>query len=379
MHTDADGVLELGSADLDLLTRGILRTPEPEVDKPPQGESFEWVVRPNPRAVQVDAFVDGSRLAGEHDLFGMCARQGWAFAAYDVDQQLVAAAKGRTPDWAEGIHATELWALNMALQSLDPGCVIKGDCQAVHRGSQRGIRWAGEAGRTLARAWGPVAAALGDAPERALWMPAHCTDKSMIGKTMSDGRLVTKHDVEANALVDGLAKQVARRHEVPEYQARMVRAAGKKVEEAAIWIGRATAYAARCPAHLVGAVPDDGRCRYVRDTEAVRSRRYAKRAARQCPPAGAGPGEARDAGRTVAAGGGGAAGHPRRAELKAKAEELRREARRAEERATQHIIDSRPPPAPRQGPSAVDRIEALRQRIAARASGETGGGPQGSG
>ena len=103
-------MLTLSPADRDLLTRGIAASPAPKLDAPPAQETFEWVVRPDPQAVQSNGYIDGSRLDAEHDLHGLCARQGWAIAAYDQDQKLVAAAHGRTPPWADGIHATELWA-----------------------------------------------------------------------------------------------------------------------------------------------------------------------------------------------------------------------------------------------------------------------------
>ena len=133
----SDGCVALDSATLDLLTRGIMQTPEPKLEPAPPNESFEWVVQPDPNAVHVEAYVDGSRLHGGHDLYVLCARQGWAIAAYDSERRLVAAAHGRIPFWALGIHATELWGLLMAVQSLDPGCTLKVDCASVQLGAQR--------------------------------------------------------------------------------------------------------------------------------------------------------------------------------------------------------------------------------------------------
>ena len=156
----------MSSEDLDLLTRGIVRTPAPQLATPPAEDSFDWVVHPDPNAVQTNVYVDGSRLDGEHDLYDLCSRQGWAFAASDADHRLVAAAHGRTPAWAEGIHAAELWGLLMAVHSTDPAAFLNVDCAAVQLGSQRGVAWASAPDRALASLWGPVAAGLEGGTDR---------------------------------------------------------------------------------------------------------------------------------------------------------------------------------------------------------------------
>ncbi|CAK0854479.1 unnamed protein product [Prorocentrum cordatum] len=172
-HTDPEGTLALSPADLAMLTRGIAPYPASALDPPPEQESFEWVVRPGPLAAQVDAYVEGSRLDGEADLHDLCARQGWAIAACDGNGELVAAAHGRTPPWAVGIQATEMWGLLMAVQSFDPASSLKVDCSAVQLGTKRGARWATAPCRTLARAWGPISAALESDPDRVAWLPAN--------------------------------------------------------------------------------------------------------------------------------------------------------------------------------------------------------------
>ena len=114
-----DGSVSAG--DFGLYTRALMPSPIAKVDPPPAEHTFEWVKVPESSDVQVTSYVDGSRLDAEHDLYGFCARQGWAIAAYDDKDELVMAAHGRTPFWADGIHATELWGLLMAVQTCDPG------------------------------------------------------------------------------------------------------------------------------------------------------------------------------------------------------------------------------------------------------------------
>eukprot|EP00973_Karenia_brevis_P061238 8515484-Karenia_brevis.AAC.1 len=152
------------------------------------------------------AFSDGSRLYAEHDLYGLCARHGWAFAAYDHQHRLVAAAQGRAPPWATGIHATELWGLLMAVQSVDPQCKTLIDCQAVHKGCARDISWANAPARTFGRAWGPLIASVCDQPDRVIWMPAHCTG-DFSHRVLSNGAPLLAEHVQGNDTVDALAKQ----------------------------------------------------------------------------------------------------------------------------------------------------------------------------
>ncbi len=59
----------------------IMASPEPTVDAPPTEATFEWTKRPTEASAQASGFIDGSRLDAEHDLYGLCARQGWAIAA----------------------------------------------------------------------------------------------------------------------------------------------------------------------------------------------------------------------------------------------------------------------------------------------------------
>ena len=274
---DSNGLVTLDPADRDLLTRAILKSPEPSIDKPPAEATFEWVKRPSSSAMQASAYVDGSRLNAEHDLCGLCARQGWAIAAYDSDDNLVAAANGQVPDWAEGIHATELWGLLMALEALDPGCPIKVDCKAVQLGTLRDASWANAPCRTFARAWGPVANALEGDKARVVWMPAHSSLSNITHKRLSNGMPLRAGDVVGNDLVDQLAKRVARRSAMPKHQLSFVRSQATRLMEAAMWIGRATVFANHCPLESLTSVDPLAAKQFVRDSEASQPTRKARR------------------------------------------------------------------------------------------------------
>ena len=91
-------------------------------------------------------------------------------------------------------------------------------------------------------------------------------------RELSDGSKLTTADVQSNDFVDTLAKQIARRDRVPNSQLAMVRRAGKRLKDIAMWIGRATAYA--------NSFPDPaGSQRRLRDAQGNRRSRGA--AARQ--------------------------------------------------------------------------------------------------
>ena len=123
--------------------------------------------------------MDGSRIDGDSQYAGLCARHGWAFAAYDEQGTLLAAAKGRPPSWAEGIHGAELWGLFMAVTCADPWSPIRVDCSSVQQGSQKGLAWACAPERCLAKIWNPLNAAIDDDPTRVVWMPAHCSQAAV--------------------------------------------------------------------------------------------------------------------------------------------------------------------------------------------------------
>ena len=109
------------------------------------------------------------------------------------------------------------------------------------------MEWATSPSRKFARAWAPLALILEGDAGRVAWMPAHCTEEQAYSRRLSDGTPLTVTDITSNAVVDGLAKKVARQQKLPQWQCDMVRDEGRKVAEAAMWIGRATAFANRFP------------------------------------------------------------------------------------------------------------------------------------
>ena len=154
-----------------------------------------------------------------------------------------------------------------------PGSSFRVDCSAVQLGCQRGPSWACAPERHLARAWGPLAAALEDGVDRVVWMPAHCGREDVGAKRLGDGSLLSETDRLANAEVDELAKAAATNDRLPPSACKWVRAQWDRVTAVATWIGQATVLADAFPGptHLDG----DGRKPMLRDNEGRRGRRAA--------------------------------------------------------------------------------------------------------
>jgi hypothetical protein len=135
----------------------------------------------------------------------------------------------------------------MAALTALPGSTFRIDCMAVHIGTQLGGAWATAPERQLARAWGPLAAALDGQADGVVWMPAHCTCEAVGTKRLGDGSRMTQVDRRVNDVVDGLAKSAARVDQLPLAQRVRVEALWDRVTAIATWIGQATVIAGEFP------------------------------------------------------------------------------------------------------------------------------------
>eukprot|EP00973_Karenia_brevis_P063802 8869078-Karenia_brevis.AAC.1 len=64
-------------------------------------------------------------------------------------------------------------------------------------------------------------------------MPAHCTESNIAHKKCSDVTPLIAADVRGNDLVDALAKQIAKRDQVPKPQLAIIRHASDKIRSIA--------------------------------------------------------------------------------------------------------------------------------------------------
>ena len=136
---------------------------------------------------------------------------------------------------------------------------------AVQVGAQRGSDWATAPERTFARAWGALAAALEDQTDAVVWMPAHCSAEDVHSKHLSDGSCMTEIDRQGNHSADLLAKSAAEKDRLSRHQRQLVRDLWDKVTAIATWIGQATSLANAFPMpHVMCA---DAKCQHMRDSE----------------------------------------------------------------------------------------------------------------
>ena len=261
------------AASIALYTRAMAPHPQPRLRSRPVAETFEWVVQPADGMVGGEVYVDGSRLYAEHDLFGMCARIGYAIAIYDAGQNLVAAARGVPPDWIHGIHGAELFGLLMATQLALPGSSFVSDCHSVVKGCQNSLAWANAPTRRFARAWGPLVQAIEG--QQVTWMPAHLSAAQDVPAALrrnsvilADGRTLSRHMVLANGFVDGHAKVAADTFRPLPCDLQLIRDEAARLKDIASWIGVITALANHYPAP--GETLPGSKQKFIRDTEAGR-------------------------------------------------------------------------------------------------------------
>ena len=272
---------QLCPADLLFYTRAVVPPPEAARRLQPKEETFVWDHRPLYPSPVGTVYIDGSLLFSESKYFGLAARRGWAVAIYSDNGDLMAAAHGRPPAWAAGIHGAELWSLLMAINISDPADPIRTDCMAVLQGSSKGLTWAGDPTRMFARAWGPVCNALADTPERLAWMPAHCGVDSYMSKRLSNGKRMSRVDWIGNRYVDELAKDAAKHDKLPRSSLIEITRLADEVTAVAMWIGRCTALANHFPLTEVG---PNGKRLFRRDSDGLQAAQEAKRREKPCRP-----------------------------------------------------------------------------------------------
>ena len=363
----------MSSEDLAFYTRALHKSPESEVPQQSPEETFEWHVKPSNELQGCRWYSDGSRLDGGSQYAGLCARHGWATAAFDPQGTLVAAALGRPPQRADGIFGAELWGLLMSTSCSGPCDGFRVDCMSVQQGAQRETSWASAPRRRHARIWNPIAQVLEDHPERCVWMPAHCSLAQVGCKQLSDGSFVTETDITANALVDTLAKRAASADRVCMKTRKWVADTAKRGSAVAKWLGQATALANAWPAPPVPGGRSSSSAKTLRDSDPLPRRLYSGTqsspktdgqalapAARMDPLVPRGQALRRGASATKPV-----------AEVARRRSAVLRTGRAREEladatRVAQWISSLELAPASTTGPTAADRLEALKDRVRAK-------------
>ena len=226
-------------------------------------------------------YTDGSSIDAKLGL-GLEAL-GWAFAAFDAEGTLIAAAFGVPPKDVNTIQGAELWALKQALTFVPSPGAIYVDCKTVVDGIRRGHRWIYSSKRRYHQHWVSIFQALdaGESAGKVVWVPAHISESRIGDVSCGDGTLLTEHMWRGNKLVDELAKRAAHTIKAPQDVVRNVVDRQVQAQELAVFVGQVTAHANAWPG-------DDGGIRRDSTGKPQGTRRSFKKKRRAASVAGDG-------------------------------------------------------------------------------------------
>ena len=276
-----------------LETRGLLTVNVAVAPSPAQGW-FRWLVGlPDELPDDVVFYIDGSWIDGPSKITG---RAGFAIVVAVPDGELLAYAYGVPPCWACSSAAAEAWALYMVLMATPSPPQVVTDCLGLLDTLERGRDAATAAGRLLARLWNLIFEALdGEVPEgfvhgRMRWMASHGSRATIGVAMLSDGSPVTHGHWRANRLVDALARCAAEGVRVPARTRHLLKTAEQAARHEAAVLGLATHAANN---HRVSALRPDGSYFWAtrRDACPPAYENTSGRAERRRTRAATGPGE----------------------------------------------------------------------------------------
>ena len=362
---------------LALRTRGFLAIHLPIRPPCPDGW-MDWVM-PLPDEDLHDAtwFIDGSAVDGPSK---PTIRFGFGIAVVGHDGRLLAYAWGAPPDWVTDVPGTEGWAMYMVAK-INPALPrLTTDCLGLVTALARGPDDAARADRPLARLWrlifGHTAAVVPGfaAADRVVWMPAHCTRDAARFAVQSNGEKVSLLDWRANNLVDHLARAAASRNRAPAGDRRCLELATRAGGHCAARVG-ATSWAANHSPHTTTRADGSTVTLLCRDSEpppAAKVGHPTGTGSRRRRPASAPPEP------TAAAHCGGKGGIPAASESAAACRTTKAElALLADARWHRTWLTDMHAKRllPLAGPSATQRMDAMRERVRARSLASSSSAP----
>ena len=135
--------------------------------------------------------------------------------------------------------AAEAWALHIALLESAFPPKLRTDCLSLLSTAQEGATQATGPAKPLARIWRLISSSLDGRIEsivergNLVWMPAHQPLSAISSATLSNGKLLSGVDWQANRLVDALAKQAAASVRAPRAVRCLLESARAAVKHAA--------------------------------------------------------------------------------------------------------------------------------------------------
>jgi len=371
-----------GPRQLALQTRGFLAL---RLDRPlPWYEGWTRWVLGDPVDFHDEAtwYIDGSFFDAGHSWTGAT---GFGVVVISPDGDVCGMCHGAPPSWVTNAAGAEGWAMYTALRSCHQPPRIVTDCLGLVTQLERGLADGMAPHRPLARLWCLIAATLDNAVpqewlrDKLAWMPAH-TSRAAVGRWLkSNGRPVSLRDWRANRLVDKLAKLAAGCRAPPKDLLKLLQTASTAAEHAGACLGLAT-HAAN--SYKVTTWREDGTAVQALRRDAWlppyldRGAGHRPRALGKRPPPRPTTTRAEEnahADQNAALENSArqqllhAKGAQGRARAAASLREAETEARGLQAWLADKAADTRPqgPPA---GPTAAERLEALRQRVVSRAA-----------
>ena len=170
-------------------------------------------------------YIDGSLIDGS---WAFAKRTGFGIVIVSSGGDLLAYGYGVPPAWVRDASGAEAWALAEALRWCPFMPKITTDCLNLVTTLRAGRAAATDARSPLARIWVDIFRALDDvehlpqAMYPPLWMPSHGALHTIGATKKSIGYVVTAVDWRANRLVDLLAKKAAAETRVSAHALRLV-------------------------------------------------------------------------------------------------------------------------------------------------------------
>ena len=244
-HKFSSGISEARRSALS--TRGLLTVripiPEPQAASP----GWRWLTdQPRSDLDDLTWVIDGSRrFASEWVL----STTGCGVAVVDPTGKLVAFATATPPPWVKTASAAEAWALLLTLRENPFPPRILTDCVGLLTAAKIGPAAATKGRKADARIWRLIDGITGDSfnqlRQALVWMPAHTSASGAVGRTKSDGKLLTTAEWRANNLADRLAKKGAANTPMRIAADKTIKAAGTALLQSAARLGVVT-LAANC-------------------------------------------------------------------------------------------------------------------------------------
>ena len=225
----------------------VLQLPVPE---PQNEQGWRWYPHaPDTTDGSLLWVFDGSRKFGSQWHW---ARTGCGVVVITSAGRFVACARATPPCWIRTSGEAEAWSLFLILREAVALPYLFTDYLGLLQAARRGTRSVTAGGNPAARVWSMIAHALDGSVtklldgDKLIWMPAHKSLTGSLARRKSNGSLVKPWEWRANALADLLAKVGAPHSVVAERCEAVLDSATLAIRHGAALLGAVTHAANNC-------------------------------------------------------------------------------------------------------------------------------------